>query len=251
MPKIGPSVWGGGGSSFPATLDTDATLAANSDTRVASQKATKTYADLMLPKAGGTMTGQLLLSAGSVSAPSAARPGDTNTGPYHPADDQYAIGTGGSQAILVNNSAVQVQRVLIANGGYWQQSQAVGSTFNLSRTTTKGLLYFDNPTPTINLPQVGYGLTQSVYEFIDELGTLSAATFVPWSDGFGTFNEINGGDSTYGAWDDGLGGMGPAGANSVVSQQGCRIRLTMTYQDTGVGAVGGWVLQIIAPNLSY
>lgn len=30
---------------FPATLDTDGTLAANSDSVVASQKATKTYAD--------------------------------------------------------------------------------------------------------------------------------------------------------------------------------------------------------------
>ena len=35
-----------------ATLDTDGTLAANSDTKVASQKATKTYADTKAPALG-------------------------------------------------------------------------------------------------------------------------------------------------------------------------------------------------------
>lgn len=38
-------------------LDTDTTLAANSDTKLASQKAVKTYADTKMPKAGGTFTG--------------------------------------------------------------------------------------------------------------------------------------------------------------------------------------------------
>lgn len=42
-----------------AVLDTDGTLAASSDAKVATQKATKTYADLMVPKAGGAMTGDL------------------------------------------------------------------------------------------------------------------------------------------------------------------------------------------------
>ncbi len=48
-------------------LDTDGTLAANSDTKVASQKATKTYADLRLLKAGDTMTGALILNTSSPS----------------------------------------------------------------------------------------------------------------------------------------------------------------------------------------
>jgi hypothetical protein len=48
-------------------LDTDGTLAANSDTKVASQKATKTYSDLRVLKSGDTMTGALILSTSSPS----------------------------------------------------------------------------------------------------------------------------------------------------------------------------------------
>jgi hypothetical protein len=55
-------------SSVPSSyLDTDGTLAANSDVKVASQKATKTYADTKLSKAGGTMTAALILSTSSPS----------------------------------------------------------------------------------------------------------------------------------------------------------------------------------------
>ena len=50
-----------------SVLDTDGTLAANSDAKVATQKATKTYADLMVPKAGGTMTGTLVGKNGTVT----------------------------------------------------------------------------------------------------------------------------------------------------------------------------------------
>lgn len=46
-------------------IDTDVTLAANSDTKLASQKATKTYADTKLSKAGGIMTGTLTLHTNS------------------------------------------------------------------------------------------------------------------------------------------------------------------------------------------
>jgi len=45
-------------------LDTDVTLAADSDAKVASQKATKAYA---LPKTGGTMTGTLILNTNTPS----------------------------------------------------------------------------------------------------------------------------------------------------------------------------------------
>jgi len=48
---------------LPASyLDTDGTLAANSDTRVASQKATKTYADGKIPKSAFTAADKLLYS---------------------------------------------------------------------------------------------------------------------------------------------------------------------------------------------
>jgi len=51
-------------SAIPSSyLDTDGTLAANSDLRVATQKATKTYADTKVSKSGDTMTGALIVNA--------------------------------------------------------------------------------------------------------------------------------------------------------------------------------------------
>jgi hypothetical protein len=46
-----------------------------------------------------TITGQVLLPAGSSGAPAIAKTGDTNTGPYWPAADTYAIQVGASEAI--------------------------------------------------------------------------------------------------------------------------------------------------------
>jgi hypothetical protein len=48
-------------------IDTDVTLATDSDLLVASQKATKTYADTKLPKTGGTLTGDLTTTAATIS----------------------------------------------------------------------------------------------------------------------------------------------------------------------------------------
>ena len=62
---------GGGGTSLGATLDTDGTLAANSDVKVASQKATKTYADTKAALAGAAFVGDVTtarLGAGSAAA---------------------------------------------------------------------------------------------------------------------------------------------------------------------------------------
>ncbi len=50
-------------------IDTDGTLAANSDAKIASQKATKTYADTKLSKSGGTLTGDLTLNRRSLLEP--------------------------------------------------------------------------------------------------------------------------------------------------------------------------------------
>lgn len=53
------------GTAAGLTSDTDGTLAANSDTRIATQKATKTYADTKVAKTGDTMTGNLILGSGA------------------------------------------------------------------------------------------------------------------------------------------------------------------------------------------
>lgn len=53
-------------------LDTDGALTANSDTKVASQKATKTYADTKVSKSGDTMTGNLLVSGAKIGVGTAS-----------------------------------------------------------------------------------------------------------------------------------------------------------------------------------
>ena len=58
----------------------------------------------MLPIAGGTMTGALGVTAGTVSAPGVFFSGDTNTGLYSPGADQVAISTGGSGRLFVDAS---------------------------------------------------------------------------------------------------------------------------------------------------
>lgn len=74
----GQSIGGWSSSGIPASyLDTDGTLTANSDTKVASQKATKTYADTMIPKstfvaAGDLMYGSAAGTPAILSHPAAA-----------------------------------------------------------------------------------------------------------------------------------------------------------------------------------
>lgn len=57
---------------------------------------------IYLPLAGGTMTGALLLAAGTVGAPSLRLTGDTTTGWYQPAANQWAYARSGVKGILLN-----------------------------------------------------------------------------------------------------------------------------------------------------
>ncbi len=57
-----------------------------------------------LPKAGGTMTGALLITDGTSSAPSVAFSDDTNTGLYSPANDSVALVAGSYEGIQVKKS---------------------------------------------------------------------------------------------------------------------------------------------------
>ena len=57
---------------------------------------------------GGTMTGALIVTDGSTSAPSIGNSGDTNTGIYFPADDQLGLVVGGSRKLLANSTGITV-----------------------------------------------------------------------------------------------------------------------------------------------
>lgn len=55
-----------------------------------------------LPLSGGTMTGPLVLAAGSVGAPSLVFVGDTNTGVYTPGAGQWAVSIDGTDAFRID-----------------------------------------------------------------------------------------------------------------------------------------------------
>lgn len=94
-PEVGASVdtWGTKTNTNWDDLDTD--LKAVSDTASAA-----------VPKAGGTMTGVLVVTAGSVSAPAIAATGDTNTGIYFPAADKCGITTGGALRLIADSAGL-------------------------------------------------------------------------------------------------------------------------------------------------
>jgi hypothetical protein len=85
---------------------TDST-SSTSTTTAATPNSVKTAYDLAnaaLPKAGGTMTGALGITAGTAAAPSLYFTGDTNSGLFSAGADQVAITTGGSGRLFIDSS---------------------------------------------------------------------------------------------------------------------------------------------------
>lgn len=70
-----------------------------------------------LPLAGGTMTGAILLAAGTVSAPSLSFDGDANTGIYSGTSDTIFFATGGTQRLQLNSTGLTLAGVLSASAG--------------------------------------------------------------------------------------------------------------------------------------
>ena len=60
----------------------------------------------MLPIAGGTMTGALGVTAGTVSAPGVFFSGDTNTGLYSPSADTLALATAGTNRLHITSAGL-------------------------------------------------------------------------------------------------------------------------------------------------
>lgn len=93
---------------------TDVTVSSGTDVVLATGAAAGDIVDVvaygafslanMVSKTGDTMTGALLLPAGSASAPSLAASGDANTGVFFPAADTVAIATGGTERARVDSS---------------------------------------------------------------------------------------------------------------------------------------------------
>lgn len=93
------------------TIDVDGTLAADSDTQLASQKATKTYADTKLAKAGGIMTGGVKPTSYNAGTKSAG----TFTPDYTNGNYQYAT-NGGAHTLAAPTDEVPID-ILYTNNG--------------------------------------------------------------------------------------------------------------------------------------
>lgn len=65
-----------------------------------------------------TFSNPLILAAGSVSAPTVAPTGDSNTGLYFSAADEMSVTTGGTQRTVINSNGLRqvTGQVLVANG---------------------------------------------------------------------------------------------------------------------------------------
>lgn len=84
-----------------STTSTSTTTAATAN----SVKVTKDVADAALPKAGGTMTGQILGDdSTSAATPGYAFDGDPNSGIYSPGADQLGFSTGGTGRMFIDAS---------------------------------------------------------------------------------------------------------------------------------------------------
>ena len=85
-------------------------------------------------KSGDTMTGALLLAAGSNTAPAISRSTDTDTGIYFPAANEMAITTGGTVAQAFNSNGVFFRNRII-NGDMRIDQRAAGAVSNPSGTS--------------------------------------------------------------------------------------------------------------------
>lgn len=134
-------------------LDTDGTLTANSDTKVASQKATKTYADTKLAKATNvTVINDTGIADGEVAVFNLTNK-DIRT-----SDKTIVTTLGADDTTLPTSKAVA--DAISASGGYTDENaqDAVGTI--LADTTTVDLTYTDD-TPSIKADVKSASLTTS------------------------------------------------------------------------------------------
>lgn len=79
---------------------------ANWDTLDSTLFTVSGVATAALPKAGGTMTGALILAAGALGTPSLTFTGDTDNGLYYVGTNHFALVGGGSPALDINGTVV-------------------------------------------------------------------------------------------------------------------------------------------------
>lgn len=133
-PEVGASAstWGG-------------KLNANLDALDTALFAVSGVANAALPKAGGTMTGQLASVAGSAATPGLSFAGDTNTGLYSAAADQIGVSVGGA--------SVGTMRSTGWNGAV--VGDITGNTVPAAAPSTTATGYLGRPLRTLGASETG------------------------------------------------------------------------------------------------
>lgn len=129
-----------------ANKDIDGTLASNSDTKYASQKATKTYADTKLSKAGGTMTGAFTTATSALSD-------GANVAVNASLANIFTLTAAGNRTIDPPTNAVNGQRITIYH-------KASGADRTLTLSTSAGGFIFG--TDITALTATASGLTDLI-----------------------------------------------------------------------------------------
>jgi len=99
-----------------ANIDTDGTLAANSDTKIASQKATKTYADGMIPKSLVDAKGDILIGTADNTV---ARVAVGSDGKVSKADSTQSAGVAWDYAVPPHGSTKNGSTTYYSTPGFW------------------------------------------------------------------------------------------------------------------------------------
>ena len=215
--------------------------------------------DAQLKKAGDTTAGdftigtRMFLPNGSASAPAEAFTTSNQAGQFLPAVNQVGFATAGAERIRINSAGIAVTGSVtptgVLNNGLGQltafaQALTLGTTPGELEVATASLI-------ELYLPQIAWGRTNTaVYMISDPRKILTELRIYPFygTDFSGTdMNSVNEGYGSEGAWDDGIGGFGPAGGYVSLTTPGCLWRLSIQRNNPGVsGGSGGWKLQKLA-----
>ena len=144
---------------------------------------TTTTAGAALPKAGGTMTGQILAPAGSASAPSYAFGAQSSTGMYKPGTNQLYFSVGGTRKIRVESTQIVLEDDVSVNNTLTVVGDLTVDTNTLFVDASENKVGIGTTSPSQLLELSGatapvIRLTDTTYDQYAEISTANAGSLI-------------------------------------------------------------------------
>ena len=139
-----------------AGISTGLTALASGNAGISLALTAQASGNAALPKAGGTMTGSILIASGTVAAPGLAVAGDASTGIYSPGQNQVAISTNGTQRATVDSSGRLLVGTASARANFFHRG-TTGVSPNVQFETATGS--YNGGLSIINNSTAGYAAT--------------------------------------------------------------------------------------------